>query len=180
MEPHKDDSNLGFADVLEIPVGRDLELGALIGPRGSAVELASDFVVYFPGLGSSKEYFQPCLLSPKLQRFTGLALDSLGIGHSALPRPDDQSYRIQDQATLVNELLDLLVDCIDSFLKEKDALEDIFRTLSCPSYFIRGAQDICPGIDGFTEKIVIPQAGHDVIHEAPSCFNSQLSRILGP
>jgi pimeloyl-ACP methyl ester carboxylesterase len=256
-----------YTEVLELPVGRELELGALIGPRGSAVELGCDFVVYFPGLGVSKEYFQGCLTSPSLERFTGLAIDPLGMGDSALPSPDQQGYGILEQAQLVNRALDLLVDrglcksisivahswgeavalaalqqksrdikryvsvsggvtggllesperylseqfieamlpqmlsqvgpitgnpspkerilgrrilreCISSFINERDSLLEVFRALPCRRYFMRGADDMCAGVDGFDAKIEIPGSGHNVILEAPESFTVELSRLL--
>jgi pimeloyl-ACP methyl ester carboxylesterase len=72
----------------------------------------------------------------------------------------------------------ILRECITSFIKEREDLLGVFKSLPCPRYFIRGANDTCTGVDGFDAKIEIPDAGHNVILEAHEAFTTELSRIL--
>jgi pimeloyl-ACP methyl ester carboxylesterase len=101
-----------YVDILSIPIRpeEDIDIGALVGPRGSKIDFSSPFVVYFPGLTASKHYFETTLTSPLLDRFIGLAIDPPGIGDSTLLHPDIYSYRIEQQAVLVNEALDFFVE----------------------------------------------------------------------
>lgn len=112
VNPDQEPNNNNYVEVLSIPVRpeEEIDLGALIGPRGVEIDFSSPFVVYFPGLTASKHYFESSLISPHLDRFIGLAIDPPGIGDSTLINPDVYSYRIEQQAVLVNELLDFFVE----------------------------------------------------------------------
>ena len=97
-------------ETLELPVGHELEIGGLVGPLTSRPLSDTDAIVYFPGLTSSKHYFEDCLKSPHLAHFLGFSIDSLGMGDSACPHPDLQSYRIEEQALLINEAINLVLE----------------------------------------------------------------------
>jgi pimeloyl-ACP methyl ester carboxylesterase len=72
---------------------------------------SDDIIVFIHGFGSAKEHFRYAFNSPSLEEFTLLAVDLIGFGQSR--GPDEFEYAMNEQATLVIELLDNLK--IESF-----------------------------------------------------------------
>ena len=67
---------------------------------------SDDTMVFIHGLGSSKEHFRYAFSSSSLEDFTLIALDLVGFGKSK--GSDEFGYSMNDQASIVLELLDNL------------------------------------------------------------------------
>lgn len=86
---------------ISIPVrvgGREFRLAAWF--RDASEEL----VLFVHGLGCSKENFGEAWMRPELRGRSLLAFDLPGFGRS--PRPDDFSYRLEDQARVLSAVID--------------------------------------------------------------------------
>lgn len=82
--------------------------------QGSNYSISADYkkggkalLLLLHGLGCTKESFKDIWNRKEFDDYSILAIDILGFGDSA--KPQDFSYLLEDQATLIKSLLDLLV-----------------------------------------------------------------------
>lgn len=79
----------------------DLEISVVSEDRNIQM-----WVVCLHGLQSSKAVFHDLLSKPLFQKYSSLAIDFIGFGHSSKPKAF--SYDIQEQANIIEKILDQL------------------------------------------------------------------------
>src|SRR5260221_2002633 len=66
-------------------------------------ERSSEYILCLHGLQSNKELFIPLLEQKFLEKYSFVALDSIGFGNSS--KPENFSYDVEDQTRIVTEVI---------------------------------------------------------------------------